>query len=86
VIVGSNTFYLDPTHDHPIPSVLLEFFVSIRGFTDAVILPLKRSPEVFDATDPGAGEWANGVTRFAQYLSEELIGAEDYAVIARRAL
>jgi O-antigen chain-terminating methyltransferase len=86
VIVGSNTFYLDPTHDHPIPSVLLEFFVSIRGFTDAVILPLKRSPEVFDATDRGAGEWANGVTRFAQYLSEELIGAEDYAVIARRAL
>jgi O-antigen chain-terminating methyltransferase len=86
VLVGANTFYLDPTHDHPIPSALLEFFVSIRGFTDSVILPLKRSTDFFDPSDPGAGEWANGITRFAQYLTEELIGAEDYAVIARRAL
>ncbi|HEY5121937.1 MAG TPA: class I SAM-dependent methyltransferase, partial [Acidimicrobiales bacterium] len=86
VIVGANTFYLDPTHDHPIPSVLLEFFVSIRGFTDTQILPLKRSPVAFDSDDPGAGEWANGITRFAHFVSDTLVGAEDYAVIARRAL
>ena len=86
VIVGANTFYLDPTHDHPIPSVLLEFLVSIRGFTDSQVLPLKRTSPVFDPSDPGAGDWANSLTRFAQYVSDTLIGAEDYAVIARRAL
>ena len=86
VNVGANSFYLDPTHHHPLPSAYLEFLVSIRGFADARVLPLQRGPQVFDETDPGEGEWANGITRFATRVSQSMMGAEDYAVIARRAL
>jgi O-antigen chain-terminating methyltransferase len=79
VQVGANSFYLDPTHQRPIPSDLLEFFVSIRGFTDTRILPIQRLAP-FELTSDADEEFA----AFAQMLSTTLLGAEDYAVIARR--
>ena len=86
VLVGADSFYIDPTHDHPIPSALLEFLLSIRGFSDARIVPFKRAPNLFTPVMPDSGVWANDVTRVAQHVSNVLLGAEDYAVIARRAL
>ena len=86
VMVGADSFYIDPTHDHPIPSALLEFLVSIRGFTDARIVPFKRAPNLFTPVMPEVGVWANDVSRVAQHVSNVLLGAEDYAVIARRAI
>jgi 2-polyprenyl-3-methyl-5-hydroxy-6-metoxy-1,4-benzoquinol methylase len=86
VLVGADSFYIDPTHDHPIPSALLEFLLSIRGFADARIVPFKRAPNLFTPVMPDTGVWANDVTRVAQHVSNVLLGAEDYAVIARRAL
>lgn len=86
VMVGADSFYIDPTHDHPIPSALLEFLVSIRGFTDARIVPFKRAPNLFTPVMPDTGVWANDVSRVAQHVSNVLLGAEDYAVIARRAV
>jgi O-antigen chain-terminating methyltransferase len=85
-MVGADSFYIDPTHDHPIPSALLEFLVSIRGFTDARIVPFKRAPNLFTPVMPDTGVWANDVSRVAQHVSNVLLGAEDYAVIARRAV
>ncbi len=55
VMVGADSFYIDPTHDHPIPSALLEFLVSIRGFTDAQVVPLKRAPNLFTNVMPDRG-------------------------------
>ena len=86
VLVGADSFYIDPTHDHPIPSALLEFLVSIRGFADATIMPLKRAPNLFTNVMPDEGVWANDVSRVAQHVANVFLGAEDYAVIARRAL
>jgi O-antigen chain-terminating methyltransferase len=86
VMVGADSFYIDPTHDHPIPSALLEFLVSIRGFTDARVMPLKRAPNLFTDVMPNEGVWANDVSRVAQHVSNVFLGAEDYAVIARRAI
>ncbi|HEY5303585.1 MAG TPA: class I SAM-dependent methyltransferase [Acidimicrobiales bacterium] len=86
VMVGADSFYIDPTHDHPIPSPLLEFLVSIRGFADARIVPFKRAPNLFTPVMPNQGVWANDVSRVAQHVSNVLLGAEDYAVIARRAI
>ena len=84
-IVGANSFYLDPTHARPLPSELLEFLVSVRGFTDAHVLPLKRTPPAFGEPLPDSDEPADAAARFAELVSQELLGAEDYAVIARRA-
>jgi O-antigen chain-terminating methyltransferase len=86
VLVGADSFYIDPTHDHPIPSTLLEFLVSIRGFAGATVVPLKRAPDHFSPVMPVEGDWAIDVTRLAQHVSSLFLGAEDYAVIARRAL
>ncbi len=85
VMVGADSFYIDPTHDHPIPSALLEFLVSVRGFTDAHVVPLKRAPNLFTNVMPSEGVWANDVSRVAQHVSNVFLGAEDYAVVARRA-
>ena len=86
VLVGADSFYIDPTHDHPIPSALLEFLVSIRGFADTKVMPLKRAPNLFTNVMPDEGVWANDVSRVAQHVANVFLGAEDYAVIARRAL
>ena len=32
VLVGSNYFYFDPTHRHPLPSQLMHFLFETRGF------------------------------------------------------
>ena len=40
VIVGSNFFYLDPTHKHPLPSELMQFLFDNRGFNAVEVLNL----------------------------------------------
>ena len=42
--VGSNSFYLDPTHQCPIPALRLQFLVENTGFEDAHILRLNHDP------------------------------------------
>ena len=44
VAVGSNTFYLDPTHLKPLPSPMLRFFVEAKGFCNSQILTLHPDP------------------------------------------
>ncbi len=34
LVVGSNYFYLDPTHRHPLPTELMEFLLKNRGFDE----------------------------------------------------
>jgi O-antigen chain-terminating methyltransferase len=40
VLVGSNFFYMDPTHHHPLPSQLMEFLLQNRGFHPTEVLNL----------------------------------------------
>jgi hypothetical protein len=76
VLVGSCTFWIDPTHRHPIPSQTLRFFVEARGFCNAEVWNLQPYPaEIRLAEDPaGLG------TRF----NECFYGPQDYGIIARR--
>jgi O-antigen chain-terminating methyltransferase len=67
--VGSNSFYLDPTHKRPIPELLLQFLVENAGFKDAHILRLQHNPALKQQE--------------AIALSDVLQGASpDYAVVA----
>jgi SAM-dependent methyltransferase len=74
VVVGSNYFYLDPTHRHPLPSELMEFVFKHHGFEDVTLLPLHpwHSGRV-----AGEGELAE---RFNGYF----YGPMDYAVVGRK--
>lgn len=70
--VGTTNFYLDPTHQRPLPPQLLAFLPEHYGFSRTKILRLQESPEL--AANP------------APTLMSVLDGASpDYAVVAQKA-
>lgn len=72
VSVGSCTFYLDPTHQRPLPGLMMEFLTKNRGFTKVKLLKLNSAAS--DYRVPDTSELAN---RF----NECFYGPMDYAVI-----
>ncbi|WP_226647198.1 class I SAM-dependent methyltransferase [Microbulbifer variabilis] len=46
ITVGSNSFYLDPTHQRPIPPSLLSFLAEFNGFSRVKTLRLQEAPEL----------------------------------------
>jgi SAM-dependent methyltransferase len=71
VLVGSNFFYLDPTHKHPLPSELMQFLFDNRGFDPVEILNLHPWDS---GRVPGEGE-------LAERFNGLLYGPMDYAVL-----
>ena len=71
VIVGSCTFYTDPTHKNPIPPEVLQFMINYSGFEKAQILLLNPSEEVPVLED----------SAMADRFNELFYGSMDYAVI-----
>jgi O-antigen chain-terminating methyltransferase len=76
VLVGSNTFWIDPTHLKPIPSQTLRFFVEARGFCDAEVWNLQPYPEAIRLPEDAAG--------IASRFNEYFYGPQDYGIIACR--
>jgi ubiquinone/menaquinone biosynthesis C-methylase UbiE len=72
VLVGSFSFYMDPTHRNPMPSPMVKFFVENRGFSHAEVLNLHPFPE---------GSYLHG-TELAERFSHFFYGPQDYAVLA----
>lgn len=71
VLVGSNFFYLDPTHHHPIPSELMQFLLDSRGFDRVAVLNL----HAFDSGRvAGEGE-------LAERFNGLFYGPMDYAIL-----
>ncbi len=72
IVVGSCNFYLDPTHQRPIPPQLMEFLTEYYGFIRTKILRLHENENLLDAQ--------------VMSLCDVLGGASpDYAVIAQKA-
>ncbi len=71
ILVGTNNFYIDPTHLHPLPSPLSEFLVEYVGFQSVKILNLNAYAESYKVNGSELAE------RFNSYF----YGAQDYAVI-----
>jgi SAM-dependent methyltransferase len=74
VLVGSNYFYLDPTHKHPLPSELMQFLFDERGFDRIEVLNLHPYDSGRVA---GEGELAE---RFNGYF----FGPMDYAILGHK--
>jgi O-antigen chain-terminating methyltransferase len=72
VLVGSCNFYLDPTHNKPLPSSMMKFIVEARGFCRVEILNLHPYPETFKLSGSGLAD------RFNKYF----YGPQDYSVVA----
>lgn len=50
LVVGTNSFYLDPTHERPLPSLLLSFLTEHSGFARSKIVRLQEAPELLNET------------------------------------
>lgn len=48
VVVGTNNFYVDPTHERPIPSLLMSFLTEYNGFARSKVLRLQEVPDIHD--------------------------------------
>lgn len=73
--VGAHTFYMDPSHLHPIPPALLEFTVKQRGF------PIVEIHRLHPKTIPGKLPKTDALIKD---IVQQLYGPRDYAVIAQK--
>jgi SAM-dependent methyltransferase len=74
VVVGSNYFYLDPTHRHPLPTELMEFVFKNRGFEEVEVLPLH----------PWESGRVAGEGQLAERFNGYFYGPMDYAIVGRK--
>lgn len=72
IVVGTRSFYLDPTHERPIPSELLSFLPEYYGFVRTKILRLQESKSIAANVSPSLIEVFGGAS-------------PDYAVVAQKA-
>lgn len=71
IVVGTSSFYLDPTHNKPIPPDLLAFLPDYYGFEKVKILRLQESLNLADKEKLSLLNVFNGVS-------------PDYAVVAQK--
>jgi len=75
VTVSTFSFYLDPSHRHPLPAPLLKFLCHAAGFGGTEVLELHACPSEVQVPEEGSPVLAG---RFNQLF----YGPQDYAVIA----
>lgn len=71
ILVGSNRFYSDPTHIHPLPPKYLEFVVEFYGFSEAICIGVNQ---------PNLRYQSGAAAAFLEIM--ELF--PDYAVLGRK--
>jgi SAM-dependent methyltransferase len=76
VLVGSNRFYSDPTHLHPLPKEYSRFMLQSVGFSDVVARPLNPDKDSLpkNAASP----------ELRNFLNRLFFGEQDYAVIGKK--
>lgn len=70
-IVGSHTFYTDPTHRNPIPSVTLRFLLEARGLKNVQVMNIRPQEEAKIAGDDELTK------RFNEYF----FASPDYGIV-----
>jgi len=71
ILVGSCNFYLDPTHNKPLPSSMMKFIAEARGLCRVEIMSLHPFPESYRLSG----------SDLAERMNEYFYGPQDYAVI-----
>jgi len=71
IVVAGSTFYLDPTHERPLPHPLLGFLADFSGFARTKVLRLQEPQHLAQTRDIGLMDVLSGVS-------------PDYAVVAQK--
>jgi SAM-dependent methyltransferase len=72
IVVGTNGFYLDPTHERPIPHLLLSFLTDHTGFSRSKLLRLQEPDQLKDPAHP------------VDLLAVLSAVSPDYAIVAQK--
>jgi O-antigen chain-terminating methyltransferase len=72
ISVATSLFYLDPSHNHPIPSELLSFCAEFAGFDRVKTLRLQEPRDVLQKAQPTLLDVLSGVS-------------PDYSIVAQKA-
>lgn len=85
LVVGSASFYLDPTHLRQLHPDFLEFLVESRGFEEVEVHFVHPTVDgaLLRAGDPGEG-YDPRLSRVVESAEWALFGPQDYVVVARR--
>lgn len=76
ILVATQRFHLDLSHQRPLPAALLEYLLRHRGFASAELTWLHAASEA----DRLPGSDAASV-----FLNEHFLGPQDYVLVARKA-
>jgi O-antigen chain-terminating methyltransferase len=71
LLVASHSFYMDPTHQRPIPPELLKFIIDYHGFEHITVHRLHAFPN---------HQLIHEATETAAHCNALLYGAQDYAI------
>ena len=71
IIVGTSSFYMDPTHTSPIPPDLLAFLPEYYGYHNTKVLRLQETPEIRELENLSFLDVLNGTS-------------PDYAIVAQK--
>jgi O-antigen chain-terminating methyltransferase len=73
ILVGSCTFYLDPTHNKPLPSLLVKLLLEAHGFSNVCIINLHPN-KILSKKEESDSE-------NLRMFNEHFFGPQDYAII-----
>ncbi len=62
IVIGASSFYVDPTHQRPIPPELLAFLPEYYGFKKVKILRLQESPDLINKENMSLLDVLRGVS------------------------
>jgi O-antigen chain-terminating methyltransferase len=79
--VGACNFYLDPTHQRPIPPLLLSFLPEYHGFARTKVLRLQEAPGLPETSAVSLSEVLLGVSPDYSVVAQK--GSEDSQAVAR---
>jgi O-antigen chain-terminating methyltransferase len=83
IVVGTRTFYLDPTHHQPIPAELLSFVAEHSGFERAKTVGLQEPHGISSKTDVGLWDVFSGVSPDYAIVAQKRGGVAEMAVFDR---
>ena len=66
-------FYLDPTHTRPVPSPLLDFYLTEAGLSEIEVHPLSPAADIFPE-----------LLELPEAVRNRFFGGLDYAIIGRK--
>jgi SAM-dependent methyltransferase len=76
LVVGSHTFWLDPTHQRPLPAALMELIFEHFGVTSVERFPMNPASD--------SDRLPFGEIPFVQQLNDRLYGPQDYGLLGRK--